>query len=55
MEVNEKVLERTVKLLRERRIVVPTFAEMRDLATRAGWQNFGHRVFPFARQAIWLE
>ena len=32
-----------------------SFAEMRDLATRAGWQNFGHKVFPFARQAIWLE
>jgi cysteine synthase len=30
MQVNEKVLERTVKLLRERRIVVPTFAQMRD-------------------------
>src|SRR5215468_3563228 len=30
MQVNEKVLERTAKLLRERRILVPTFAEMRD-------------------------
>jgi cysteine synthase len=33
MQVNEKVLERTVKLLRERRIVVPTFAQMRDPST----------------------
>src|SRR5882724_12069556 len=30
MQVNEKDLERTVNLLRERRIVVPTFAQMRD-------------------------
>jgi len=29
--------------------------EMRDLALRAGWQNFGHKKFSFARQAIWLE
>jgi hypothetical protein len=32
-----------------------SFAEMRDLALRAGWQNFGHKRFRFARQAIWLE
>jgi 2-polyprenyl-3-methyl-5-hydroxy-6-metoxy-1,4-benzoquinol methylase len=32
-----------------------SFAEMRDLAARAGWQNFGHKKFRFARQAIWLE
>jgi 2-polyprenyl-3-methyl-5-hydroxy-6-metoxy-1,4-benzoquinol methylase len=32
-----------------------SFAEMRDLAVRAGWRNFGHRKFRFARQAIWLE
>ncbi|HEX4638402.1 MAG TPA: methyltransferase domain-containing protein [Chthoniobacterales bacterium] len=32
-----------------------SFAEMRDLAARAGWKNFGHKLFPFARQAIWLE
>jgi cysteine synthase len=30
MQVNEKVLERTAKLLKERRILVPTFAQMRD-------------------------
>jgi cysteine synthase len=33
MEVNEKVLARTVKLLRDRRILVPTFAQMRDPAS----------------------
>lgn len=33
MQVNEKVLARTVKLLRERRILVPTFAQMRDPAS----------------------
>ena len=32
-----------------------SFAELRDLAHRAGWQNFGHRKFRFARQAIWLK
>jgi hypothetical protein len=32
-----------------------SFSEMNELARRAGWQNFGHRRFPFARQAIWLE
>jgi 2-polyprenyl-3-methyl-5-hydroxy-6-metoxy-1,4-benzoquinol methylase len=32
-----------------------SFAELRDLARRAGWQNFGHRKFRFARQAIWLK
>lgn len=32
-----------------------SFSEMRDLAVRAGWQNFGHKRFRFARQAIWLE
>jgi 2-polyprenyl-3-methyl-5-hydroxy-6-metoxy-1,4-benzoquinol methylase len=32
-----------------------SFAEMRQLAIRAGWQNFGHKKFWFARQAIWLE
>jgi 2-polyprenyl-3-methyl-5-hydroxy-6-metoxy-1,4-benzoquinol methylase len=32
-----------------------SFSEMRDLALRAGWQNFGHKKFHFARQAIWLE
>jgi 2-polyprenyl-3-methyl-5-hydroxy-6-metoxy-1,4-benzoquinol methylase len=32
-----------------------SFSEMRDLALRAGWENFGHKRFRFARQAIWLE
>jgi len=32
-----------------------SFSEMRDLAVRAGWKNFGHKKFRFARQAIWLE
>jgi 2-polyprenyl-3-methyl-5-hydroxy-6-metoxy-1,4-benzoquinol methylase len=31
-----------------------SFSEMRDLARRAHWVNFGHRKFRFARQAIWL-
>jgi SAM-dependent methyltransferase len=31
-----------------------SFSEMRELALRAGWQNFGHRRLPFARQAIWI-
>jgi len=32
-----------------------SFAEMRNLAKRAGWKDFGHRKFRFARQAIWLD
>jgi 2-polyprenyl-3-methyl-5-hydroxy-6-metoxy-1,4-benzoquinol methylase len=32
-----------------------SFAEFDDLARRAGWKNFGHKRFQFARQAIWLE
>jgi 2-polyprenyl-3-methyl-5-hydroxy-6-metoxy-1,4-benzoquinol methylase len=32
-----------------------SFSEMRKLALRSGWQNFGHKRFRFARQAIWLE
>ena len=32
-----------------------SFSEMRQLAIRAGWQNFGHKKFRFARQAIWVE
>jgi SAM-dependent methyltransferase len=32
-----------------------SFSEMHDLAARSGWQNFGHKKFRFARQAIWLE
>jgi Methyltransferase domain len=32
-----------------------SFSEMRDLALKAGWQDFRHEKFHFARQAIWLE
>jgi 2-polyprenyl-3-methyl-5-hydroxy-6-metoxy-1,4-benzoquinol methylase len=32
-----------------------SFSEMRSLAERAGWKDFGHARFAFARQAIWLE
>jgi SAM-dependent methyltransferase len=32
-----------------------SFREFGSLAGRAGWRNFGHRKFPFARQAIWLS
>jgi 2-polyprenyl-3-methyl-5-hydroxy-6-metoxy-1,4-benzoquinol methylase len=32
-----------------------SFSEMRKLAVCAGWQNFGHKRFKVARQAIWLE
>jgi 2-polyprenyl-3-methyl-5-hydroxy-6-metoxy-1,4-benzoquinol methylase len=32
-----------------------SFSEMRDLALSARWENFGHKRFHFARQAIWLE
>jgi len=32
-----------------------SFAELRELARAAGWRDFGHRRFLFARQAIWLE
>jgi 2-polyprenyl-3-methyl-5-hydroxy-6-metoxy-1,4-benzoquinol methylase len=31
-----------------------SFSEMRKLAEWAGWQNFGHKKFRVARQAIWL-
>jgi hypothetical protein len=31
-----------------------SFREFGSLAKRAGWRNFGHRKFRFARQAIWL-
>ena len=32
-----------------------SFREFRSLAERAGWRDFGHRKFAFARQALWLE
>jgi 2-polyprenyl-3-methyl-5-hydroxy-6-metoxy-1,4-benzoquinol methylase len=32
-----------------------SFSELHDLAQRAGWENFDHRKFRFARQAIWLD
>jgi SAM-dependent methyltransferase len=32
-----------------------SFSEMRHLASRAGWQDFGHEKFRFGRQAVWLE
>ena len=32
-----------------------SFSELADLAKLAGWKNFGHERFKFARQAIWLE
>jgi 2-polyprenyl-3-methyl-5-hydroxy-6-metoxy-1,4-benzoquinol methylase len=31
-----------------------SFSEMQTLARHAGWKNFGHKRFRFARQAIWL-
>ena len=32
-----------------------SFSELRHLAVRAGWQNFGHSRFRVARQAVWIE
>ncbi len=32
-----------------------SFLEVRELAERAGWENFGHRKFAVGRQAIWIE
>jgi hypothetical protein len=32
-----------------------SFHEFRLLAERAGWKDFGHARFAFARQAIWIE
>ena len=32
-----------------------SFTELNLLAQRAGWKDFRHKTFPFARQAIWLE
>jgi ubiquinone/menaquinone biosynthesis C-methylase UbiE len=31
-----------------------TFAELDELARRAGWQNYGHRHFLPASQAVWI-
>ena len=32
-----------------------SFVEMRELAKRGGWKDFGHRKFAVGRQAIWIE
>ena len=32
-----------------------SFEELDKLAQQAGWQNFGHKKFRSARQAIWVE
>jgi 2-polyprenyl-3-methyl-5-hydroxy-6-metoxy-1,4-benzoquinol methylase len=32
-----------------------SFVELRELAERAGWKNFGHRKFVVGRQAIWID
>lgn len=32
-----------------------SFREFQILADRAGWKDFGHAKFAFARQALWLE
>jgi 2-polyprenyl-3-methyl-5-hydroxy-6-metoxy-1,4-benzoquinol methylase len=32
-----------------------SFDEIRELANRGGWKNFGQKRFRFARQAIWLR
>jgi 2-polyprenyl-3-methyl-5-hydroxy-6-metoxy-1,4-benzoquinol methylase len=32
-----------------------SFSELRQLASRAGWRNYGHSKFRVARQAVWLE
>ena len=32
-----------------------SFVEMRELAIKAGWKDFGRKKFRFARQAVWLE
>jgi len=32
-----------------------SFEEFRSLADQAGWKDFGHAKFAFARQALWLE
>lgn len=32
-----------------------SFAEFRELAERAGWEDFGHARFLVCRQALWLD
>ena len=32
-----------------------SFVEMRELAVKANWKDFGHKRFRVARQAVWLE
>jgi 2-polyprenyl-3-methyl-5-hydroxy-6-metoxy-1,4-benzoquinol methylase len=32
-----------------------SFAEFHEFARQAGWNNFGHEKFRFARQAIWFN
>jgi SAM-dependent methyltransferase len=32
-----------------------SYRELREIATRAGWSDFGTAKFRFARQAVWLE
>src|SRR5438128_2567274 len=32
-----------------------SFAELGELAQKAGWPKFGHKKFRFARQAVWME
>ena len=32
-----------------------SYTELHDMAKQAGWQNFGHQRFRFARQAVWIE
>jgi ubiquinone/menaquinone biosynthesis C-methylase UbiE len=32
-----------------------SFSELRELVKRAGWKDFAHARFAFARQAIWME
>ncbi len=32
-----------------------SYQELDHLARDAGWRDYGHRRFRFARQAIWLE
>ena len=32
-----------------------SFRELRHLAKKAGWENFGHSKFPVTRQALWID